>query len=114
MNNVRSLWDSIVRTLTPIIVGAVLGWITTAGINLDPEFEGALTLVVGAAFAGLWHLAARVLETYVSPRFGWLLGLAKQPDYDAPSRDQILAEHALLSPGEQEADIQAALSRRNQ
>lgn len=77
----KALFDSLVRTLTPIIVGAVLGWFATSGITLDPEFETALTLVVGGAFAGVYYLAVRLFELYVSPKFGWLLGLAKQPEY---------------------------------
>lgn len=77
----KPLFDSLVRTFTPIIVGAVLGWFTTSGIKLDPEFETALTLVIGALFAGLYYLGVRLFELYVSPKFGWLLGLAKQPDY---------------------------------
>lgn len=77
----KALWDSIVRTVTPIIVGMVLGWIATLGITLDEQFEPALTLVIGGAFAAIYHIAVRLLETYVTPKFGWLLGLAKQPDY---------------------------------
>lgn len=77
----KALFDSLVRTFTPIVVGAVLGWFATSGIALDPEFENALTLVVGGAFAGLYYLAVRLFELYVSPKFGWLLGLAKQPEY---------------------------------
>lgn len=79
----RALFDSIVRTLTPIIVGAVVGWITTAGITLDSEFQAALTVVVSGVFSGLYYVAARLLETYVTPKFGWLLGLAKAPEYTA-------------------------------
>lgn len=77
----KALFDSIVRTFTPLIVGAVIGWFVTAGITLDPEFEGALTLVVSGAFALIYYVGARVLETYVAPRFGWLLGVARQPIY---------------------------------
>lgn len=77
----KALWDSIVRTVTPIAVGMVLGWVATLGITLDPQFESALTLVIGGAFATIYHIAVRLLETYVTPKFGWLLGLAKQPDY---------------------------------
>lgn len=80
----RALFDSIVRTLTPIIVGAVVGWIATAGIALDPEFEAALTIVTAGAFSGLYYIAVRLLETYVTPKFGWLLGLAKAPNYVPP------------------------------
>jgi hypothetical protein len=82
----KDLFDSVVRTMTPIIVGAVLGWVTTLGIDPDPGFAPALTLVVGGAFAVLWHIGVRLLETYVSPRFGWLIGLAKQPVYERAAK----------------------------
>jgi len=78
---VKAVWESLVRTFTPIIVGAVLGWFATAGIALDSEFEGAVTLLVSGVLSGIYYVAARLLETYVTPKFGWLLGLAKQPDY---------------------------------
>ena len=39
----KNLWDSIVRTLVPIVVGAVVGWLVARGITLDPEFEATLT-----------------------------------------------------------------------
>lgn len=118
----KTLFDSLVRTFTPIIVGAVLGWFATSGIALDPEFEAALTLVVGAAFAGLYYLAVRLFELYVSPKFGWLLGLAKPPIYTNPepvlipvqgaSRDDVLASLAGLTAAEREADINAAAARK--
>lgn len=78
----KAVWESLVRTFTPIIVGAVLGWFTTAGITLDSEFEGAVTLLVSGVLSGVYYVAVRLLETYVAPRFGWLLGLAKAPEYD--------------------------------
>jgi hypothetical protein len=77
----KALWDSIVRTLVPVIVGAVLTWVTTLGVELDPEFEGALTLVITAVFTAVYYIAVRLLETHVTPKLGWLLGSAKQPDY---------------------------------
>lgn len=78
----KSLYDSLVRTFVPIIVGAVIGWFVSAGIDLDPEFEGALIVAVTAVFQGVYYIAARLLEKYVSPKFGWLLGLAKEPEYE--------------------------------
>ena len=78
------LWASVTRTFVPIIVGAVLGWAVALNIPIDPEFEAALGAVLFAAFSGAWYLVSRLLELYVSPRFGWLLGLAKAPtDYEA-------------------------------
>lgn len=77
----KALWDSIVRTIVPIVVGAVISYFVTAGIELDPEFEGALFLVVTGALQGVYYIAVRLFETYVSPKFGWLLLVAKQPAY---------------------------------
>lgn len=77
----KALADSLVRTFVPIIVGAVISFFVTSGIELDPEFEGALFLVVTAVLQGVYYLAVRLFELYVSPKFGWLLGLAKKPVY---------------------------------
>jgi len=74
-----ALWASIIRTLTPIIVGAVIGWAVSLGITLDPEFEGALTIAIAGAFQAIYYIAIRLFETYVSPKLGWFLGLAKTP-----------------------------------
>ena len=74
------LFQSILRTLVPIIVGAVLGWFASAGIEVDPEFESALTVTLTAAGTALYYIAFRVLEVYVSPKFGLLLGSKKSPD----------------------------------
>jgi cation transporter-like permease len=80
----KSLFDSTVRTIVPIIVGAVIGWAVTQGITLDDQFEVALTLTITGAFQGIYYLVVRLFETYVSPKFGWLLGLAKKPVYVEP------------------------------
>lgn len=77
----RALFDSIVRTLVPIIVGAVIGFAVSNGITLDPEFELTLTVAITGAFQGVYYIAVRLFELYVSPKFGWLLGLARKPEY---------------------------------
>lgn len=82
----KALFDSIVRTIVPIVVGAVIAWAVTHGVSPDPEFETTLTVAVTAAFTGIYYIAVRLFETYVSPKFGWLLGLAKAPKY-APTVD---------------------------
>lgn len=74
------LWQSILRTLVPVAVGAVIGWLASAGITVDAEFQTALDLTLMGLGTSAYYVAARALEHYVSPRFGWLLGLAKSPD----------------------------------
>lgn len=83
---VAALWGSIVRTLVPIIVGAVLGFFASSNIQIDPEFENLLSGVLTALFTTLYYVAVRLFETYISPKLGWLLGYAKSPDnYTADS-----------------------------
>ena len=78
----KPLFDSIVRTYVPWIVGAVIGWMVSLGVPLDPEVEPQLTALLMLAASMLYYVLARVFELYISPKLGWLLGLAKQPTYD--------------------------------
>lgn len=71
---------SFIRTVVPAIVGQVMGYLTvTLGLVVDPEFEGALTAVLGVAFTGLYYLIVRVIEMKF-PWVGVLIGWAKSPD----------------------------------
>lgn len=83
----EALWASIVRTLVPIIVGGILGWLAASNIPLDPEFEVTLTALLTGTFSAVYYLLVRLFERYASPKLGWLLGSAKQPAaYVGPSR----------------------------
>jgi len=83
-NTIAALWASIVRTFTPIIVGSVGGWFLLAGITVDDQFVPVLTLAVSGALTAVYYVAVRLLETYVTPKLGWLLGLAKTPTSYTP------------------------------
>lgn len=69
---------SLIRTIVPIIVGAILSvpLVKALGITADQAAQ-----LVTAGLIALYYAAARVLEHYVSPRFGWLLGSATAPTY---------------------------------
>lgn len=85
-NAAYAVWASIVRTIVPLIVGGVIAWAVGLGITVDPKFEVLTTTLLTGALTGLYYIAVRLLETYVTPKFGWLLGLAKSPAaYTAPS-----------------------------
>ncbi len=79
-----ALWASIVRTVVPALVGLVLGLIARWNLPLDPEFEDALTALLTGVFTAAYYVAVRLLETYVTPKLGWLLGLAREPEYTPP------------------------------
>lgn len=78
----KPLFDSLVRTYVPWIVGVVVGWLISLGIPLDPEVETQVTIALMGATSFLYYFLARVFEIYVSPKLGWLLGIGKAPTYD--------------------------------
>lgn len=85
------LWASLVRTVVPVIVGGALGALAAHGLEVDPEVEGAATAVLTSAGSLAYYAVVRLLEVYVAPWWGWLLGLAKSPDaysHGAPPVDQ--------------------------
>ncbi len=84
----KALFDSLVRTYVPWFVGIAVGWLVSLGIPLDPDVEPQITAALMLASSMLWYFLARVFETYVHPKLGWLIGLPKQPIYDDKSRDQ--------------------------
>lgn len=73
-DTLASLW----RTAVPIIVGTVVAWLAHAGLNVD---SAAATAWLTAGFSGAYYALFRLLEAHVSPRWGWLLGLARPPQY---------------------------------
>jgi hypothetical protein len=75
-DTLASLW----RTLVPVLVGTVAAWLAHAGIGVD---SAAATAWLGGAFSSAYYALFRVLEAHVSPRWGWLLGLARPPVYSS-------------------------------
>lgn len=73
--------SSVVRTLVPVIVGAVISALLYLGVELDDGTKAALVTVTTGVVTGLWYVIFRFLETKFSDQWGWLLGLAKQPEY---------------------------------
>lgn len=68
---------SLIRTFVPWLVALAgpaaarwLGW-------TDADLTTAATMLV----SGAYYLVARLAEEHLSPRFGWLLGVAKAPVY---------------------------------
>jgi hypothetical protein len=80
----KPLFESLVRTSVPWTVGVVIGWLISLGVPLNPEVEVQLTLALMGGSSLLYYFLARVFETYVSPKLGWLIGLPKRPLYEGP------------------------------
>lgn len=73
-DTLAGLW----RTAVPLIVGTLAGWLAHAGIGID---SAELTAWLSSAFAAAYYALFHALEVHVSPRWGWLLGLARPPRY---------------------------------
>jgi prepilin-type N-terminal cleavage/methylation domain-containing protein len=78
---ITNLAKSYVRTVVPVVVGAIVAWALHHGHDIH-GYESLVTAVVTALYYG----AARLLEHYVSPQFGWLLGSVGSPAYTTPAK----------------------------
>ena len=74
-----AVWASVVRTFVPVVVGWVTGAFAAANIPVDPQLEVTLAGALTALFTTVYYIILRLLETYVTPKFGWLLLLPKAP-----------------------------------
>lgn len=69
-----------IRTAVPVVVGVVLSWAVRHGLPVGGIDDAqAATYVTPICVAG-YYTVARALESRW-PQFGWLLGLAKAPQY---------------------------------
>ncbi len=79
----KDLQASLIRTVVPYIVGAIIAFFARHNINLDNLFAEDLTNVLAVLLGSLYYLVVRILEvklpknTWVS----WLLGSPKLPTY---------------------------------
>lgn len=76
---VADLWASVVRTGIPTIVGAVLGALAALGLNLDPQTQSGLVVLLVAILQALYYAAAKALVARW-PATGWLLGGVPAPE----------------------------------
>jgi hypothetical protein len=88
-----SLSPSLVRTGTPFLVGLLGSWLTRQGLDVNDDFLSAL--LVGAYGYG-YYFVVRFLEVYASPKWGYILGIAKAPGYspqDPPAPPPVGSDH---------------------
>lgn len=90
------VWTSLVRTYVPWLVGLIVGWLASLGIDLDPQLETSLILLVTTIAGALYHVVIRLAER-AKPKFGWLLGSAKQPVYVKPAALPVVEETAAVA-----------------
>lgn len=71
---------SLIRTYVPIAVGALISFLATKDIALDPSAAAGLITFLTALLQGAYYLVIRLLEQRF-PQVGILLGSRKTPEY---------------------------------
>lgn len=93
-----NMGTSIVRTATPIIVGAILTLLLSLGIELPEELAAELLTAIALALTALVQIIYYVVSRFVEekfPQFGFLLGIARTPDsYSPPLETNSLSKEA--------------------
>lgn len=79
----NSFATSLIRTWVPIIVGALVAYLVSFGIELDVDAQTGLVVFLTAFLQGAYYLIVRVLERRY-PKLGLLLGSESQPKYTDP------------------------------
>lgn len=82
-----------IRMYVPLSVGVVIAFLASHGMNLhisDARVEAVVTVLTGL-FTALYYSMVRLLEKYVSPKFGWLLGYAQSPSYAVAPKQPVVA-----------------------
>lgn len=85
---------SLIRTIVPLIVGGVVGWLASHGVKVD---EATVLPLVDSTVAAAYYAAVRALE-HRWPQVGWLLGAPGAPTYSAAAPSPAASAEAVPSP----------------
>lgn len=70
-----------VRTGIAALIGLLITWLVTQGIEVGPDVEANLNVALFGLFTALYNGLVILLERKVHPYFGVLLGIPKSPAY---------------------------------
>jgi tetrahydromethanopterin S-methyltransferase subunit C len=96
----KALLASIIRTLVPVVVGAVVAVLTKWGVPVEDETVTSLVngLVLGGT-ALAYYVIARIIEVGVNSNLGGaLLGWIKSPVYLAKELRPTVIDGSLVDP----------------
>jgi hypothetical protein len=69
-----------IRTVSPMVIGALAAWFLTVGITMPEDVKAALTVALTAILGASYYMAVNWLATRF-PKAGWLLGYPAIPVY---------------------------------
>lgn len=85
MPNIGPLIVSWIRTIIPTVVAAVVATLLSLGVELGTGERESVAAVAFLAITSAYYLGVRLLEEYVHPHFGALLGVPSRPTYNHPA-----------------------------
>lgn len=62
IDTIKSMYDSLVRTYSPMVIGALLGWAATFLPIIPPEIEQGLIILIGLLAQMIWYFIVRLIE----------------------------------------------------
>ena len=80
MSPLYSVAASLWRTVVPYLVSFAVVQLARLGLHID---DATLTTTLVGGFGTAYYGIFRALEERFGSRWGWALGLAKPPNYDA-------------------------------
>lgn len=78
---IKSLGPSLIRTVVPVAVGWLISLPVVAALGVD---SSVWTTLVTALATIVYYVAVRLIERFVLPEIGWLLGYPSEPVYAPP------------------------------
>jgi hypothetical protein len=77
---IKSLGPSLLRTVVPVAVGWLISLPVVGALGID---SSVLTTLVTALATIVYYVAVRLIERFLLPEVGWLLGYPAEPAYVA-------------------------------
>lgn len=84
---------SVVRTVTPWVVGFLVTLLAKAGLEWKPSPEAFL--ITSQVVSAVFYTIVRIAEVHLSPVYGWLIGAKGAPKYVVPTDETDEAQIAL-------------------
>lgn len=112
------MFISFMRTVVPLVAGALLGWAARVGLDLDESAVAGVVGYVEVVAAGVYYAVFRVVESWAG-RMRWepleslagvLLGWARPPHY-RPVPEEVVSIRLRLDTEHLAGQLQEATAR---
>lgn len=79
--NLNNFVISQIRTYVPILIGGVISWLATIGLNIDASTQSGLIVAMTGVLQAVYYFIARIVERKYPSAGSYLLGSDAKPTY---------------------------------